>query len=324
MTFLTRFPSYICVSRRLRYIPEGGSLVEITSRTVQSRFLLRPSAELNEIIVGVLGRARELYPVQVCGASFLSNHYHLLLWVENAKRMADFMGYFNSNLAREISRRTGWRDKVWARRYASILVSDEEAAQRERLRYLLSHGAKEGLVLRPEDWPGVHSVRALRDGEPLRGYWFDRTRELEARNQDKDYSRLEFATEYEIELACLPCWRHLPQEVARQRVAALVEEIEADALRHRQATGLEPLGVRAILRQRPEDRPLKTKKSSAPLVHAATKAVRSWFWEAYSAFVAAFRDAAELQRSGDRSAQFPTGSFPPALPFVGLVPARAP
>ena len=298
--------------------------MEITSRTVQSRFLLRPSADLNEIVVGVLGRAREFYPVEICGAVFLSNHYHLLVWVPDAKRMADFAGYFNSNLAREVARRTGWSDKVWARRYVSIVVSDEEAAQVERLRYLLSHGAKEGLVLRPEDWPGVHSVRALRDGEPLRGYWFDRTRELEARNQGKEYARLEFATEYEVELACLPCWRNLPEAVVRRRIAALVEEIEADAQRRRQETGLEPLGVRAILKQRPEERPMKTKSSSAPLVHAATKAVRTGFWEAYSAFVAAFRDAAELLKAGDRNARFPEGSFPPALPFVGLVPARAP
>jgi hypothetical protein len=33
--------------------------------------------------------------------------------------------------------------------------------------------------------------------------------------------------------------------------------------------------------------------------------------------VAAFRDAAEKLRVGDRSAAFPAGSFPPALPFVG-------
>ena len=104
----------------------------------------------------------------------------------------------------------------------------------------------------------------------------------------------------------------------------MTSEIEADAQRRRQETGLEPLGVRAIVKQRPEDRPMKTKKSSAPLVHAATKAVRSWFWEAYSAFVAAFRDAAEFLKAGDRSARLPEGSFPPALPFVGLVPARAP
>jgi hypothetical protein len=43
----------------------------------------------------------------------------------------------------------------------------------------------------------------------------------------------------------------------------------------------------------------------------------------YARFVAAFREAAEQLRAGDRSAKFPDGSFPPSLPFVRveLVPA---
>ncbi len=53
-----------------------------------------------------------------------------------------------------------------------------------------------------------------------------------------------------------------------------------------------------------------------PLYYAATKAVRKAFWEAYATFVAAFRDAADRWREGDRSARFPIGSFPPGLPFV--------
>ncbi len=91
------------------------------------------------------------------------------------------MGYFNSKLAREVARSTGWRDKVFSRRYQAILVSDEEEAQIGRLVYVLSHGCKENLVARPQDWPGVHSVTALLTGEPIEGTWFDRTREWEAR-----------------------------------------------------------------------------------------------------------------------------------------------
>jgi hypothetical protein len=49
--------------RRLRletgYIPEGGALIEVTYRTIHSRFLLRPHLEVNDIIVGILGRAQQ-------------------------------------------------------------------------------------------------------------------------------------------------------------------------------------------------------------------------------------------------------------------------
>jgi hypothetical protein len=39
------------MSRHLRFIPEGGALVEVTSRTIQGRLLLCPSPKLNDIIL---------------------------------------------------------------------------------------------------------------------------------------------------------------------------------------------------------------------------------------------------------------------------------
>jgi hypothetical protein len=43
---------------------------------------------IDEILLGVLGRAQRLYPVEICGFSFLSSHYHLLLWIPDARSMA--------------------------------------------------------------------------------------------------------------------------------------------------------------------------------------------------------------------------------------------
>jgi hypothetical protein len=34
--------------RRLRFVPEGGGLIEVTCRTIHSRFLLRASSMVNE------------------------------------------------------------------------------------------------------------------------------------------------------------------------------------------------------------------------------------------------------------------------------------
>lgn len=99
---------------------------EVTCRTLQSRLLLRPSPVLNEIIVGVLARAQRLYPLDLIGYSFLSNRFHLLVWAEGSERLARFMCYLNSNLAREVARLTRWKDKVFARQYEAIPVSEEE------------------------------------------------------------------------------------------------------------------------------------------------------------------------------------------------------
>ena len=53
-----------------------------------------------------------------------------------------------------------------------------------------------------------------------------------------------------------------------------------------------------------------------PRFHAATKAAREAFRKAYGLFLAAFREAAERLKAGDRRARFPNGCFPPGLPFV--------
>jgi len=123
-------------------------------------------------------------------------------------------------------------------------------------------------------------------------------------------------------LSQLPCWADLTQY--RERIAELLEEVESEAWADREARGIEPLGVEAILRQDPHCRPHQTKKPPAPTYHAASKAARKSFWEAYSAFVAAFREAAEKLKAEDRTARFPLGSFPPALPFVSAYPSLPP
>jgi hypothetical protein len=142
----------------------------------------------------------------------------------------------------------------------------------------LAHGVKEGLVAHARDWPGVHSVRDILAGEPIQGNWFDRTQEYAARNRGEDFDRMKYATAETFELTPLPCWAHLAPEVYRQRVAALVEEIESEAAAELAKSGRVPLGVDRVLRQSHEARPIRSKKSPAPLYHAATRAVRKAFW----------------------------------------------
>jgi len=94
-------------------------------------------------------------------------------------------------------------------------------------------------------------------------------------------------------------------------------EIEEDAAAARKQTGAKPFGAAKILAQHPWTRPKRMKKSPAPLLHAASKAMRQVFYEGFALFVAAYRTAAEKLQRGDPHPGFPLGCFPPALPFVG-------
>jgi hypothetical protein len=99
-------------------------------------------------------------------------------------------------------------------------------------------------------------------------------------------------------------------------VAALVADIEQEAAAQRERMGSQVLGIAAILGQHPFDRQARTKKSPAPLFHAASKRAREELYAAYAWFVDAYRQASAKLRSGNRDVAFPAGSFPPALPFV--------
>lgn len=96
----------------------------------------------------------------------------------------------------------------------------------------------------------------------------------------------------------------------------MIADIEQEAALRREATGSKVLGAAAIVKQNPFDRPARTKRSPAPLFHAASKRARRELYMAYAFFLQAYRDASKKLRSGVRDVAFPTGSFPPALPFV--------
>lgn len=289
-------------------------MVEVTSRTIQGRLLLRPSALLNDIICGVLARAARIHDVEVHGHSFLSNHYHLLLTVLDSLQLASFMTYLNSNLAREAGRLAQWREKFWGRRYQAILVSDEEEAQVGRLTYLLAHGVKEGLVASPLDWPGVHCARPLVEGTTVSGRWHDRTLESKARRKSLDLGPEAFLSREELTLAPLPCWKSLEPEAYRARIRELIAEIEAWGAQREEETGKAPLGREAVCRQNPHQEPNRLKKAPAPLVHAVAPEVRRSLRQAYYCFLAAYQHAARLLRAGVTEVVFPEGAFPPALP----------
>ena len=246
----------------------------------------------------------------------MSSHVHILFDVDSVQQVSDFMEYAGSNLAREVNRLTDWSGPIFERRYSMIPVSNEEAAQVEVLKYVIGHGVKEGLVEHVAQWPGIHSTKARLRDEPLRGYWFSRTKEYAARRRGEDFDPLEYATEETVELSPIPCWEHLPTEEYRERVCGLVEGIEEEAAADRERTGIPARGPEAILAQDPQHRPAKLAKSPAPFVHAASKAARLALYQSYSWFVGEFRKAAEKLRGGERDVSFPPGCFPPALPFV--------
>lgn len=302
------------MARKLRFIPPG-SLVEVTCRTLQGRYLLRPSRDLNELVLGLLARAAEMYEVKVIAFIVMSNHMHLLVVPTDAQQLARFMNFVNGNLAREAGRLHAWKAKFWARRYRAIVVSDEERAQVARLRYLISQGCKEGLVKSPRDWPGASSTEYLLSGKPIEGVWFDRTALLYARRRSPGLSRYAYANPHTLELSPLPAWHHVSPEEIRRRIEAIVRDIESQTRGEMESTGRSVVGVKRLLRQHPHAAPEQAPTSPAPRFHTASRRARERLQAASAAFHEAYRRAARALRRGALRPAFPHGSFPPHLPF---------
>ena len=306
-----------------RWVPPEA-LIEVTQKAIHGRYLLRPSRDLVDIFNGVLIRAAERYPVRVCAFVALSNHYHLLLIPEDCAALSAFMTYFGGNVAKEIGRLHDWRQKLFGRRFAHVVVSDQSEDQEARLRYLLSNGCKEGLVKRPEDWPGPSSTQALLTDTKVRGVWFDRSLEYEARRCRLRCGKYEFAEVNEFELAPIPAWAPLSVEERRARVQQMVREITAETREEIARTGRAPLGVKRILRLHPHDKPAETKKTPKPIVHASSLRVQTAMKIQFYRFRRAYRQASEALRAGDFEVEFPCGCHRPRLPFFTGEPPPLP
>ena len=296
------------MSRSLRYQPGRWSTVFVTGRCIHSRFLLTPSPRVNALINGVLERGCTRYAVRLHAMCFMSNHYHLLFSSQDASSTSSFMQFILSNIAREIGRLRNWREKFWGRRYRAGVVLDE-AAQIDRLKYILSNSVKEGLVKHPRYWPGVHCYRHLAEGTKLHGIWIDRT----LRYQRPDLTEEDVTSQSVLNLEPLPCLEHLPKHEYQQTIKTLTKDTldECDLTQRF-------IGTKRILAQHPLGAPDSVSRSPAPLVHCICPMLKQQFVKAYRTFVAAYKEAYQRIVVMKLFTEFPDGSLPPTAWFAPL------
>jgi REP element-mobilizing transposase RayT len=286
----------------------------VTSRCFQGRLLLRPSKAVNEVIGGVLARAVEQSAgcVRLHAFVFASNHFHLLVWARGVA-LSSFMQYLRANLSRKVGRLVDWSGGFWERRYSAEPVLDDTALV-GRLRYVLAHGVKEGLVERCAEWPGLSCLPQLLGPTRRLFRWFNWTKRWRKHSRDEQEAgeglfAEEWAEPVVLDVAPLPCWAGKSEDERQHAVRALLQEVEAEARVQRKGV----LGARTVQAQHPHTRPERLKRSPRPLGHASTAQALRALREQYRAFVSVFREAAARWRQGDFSACFPTFSFPPRV-----------
>ena len=89
---------------------EPHRLFFVTNRTLQGRLLMTPSAHVNDLIGGVLGRSLAMHDVELFAFVFLSNHFHLIVRAK-AGELSRFMSHLQGNIAREVGRYVDWHPR---------------------------------------------------------------------------------------------------------------------------------------------------------------------------------------------------------------------
>jgi REP element-mobilizing transposase RayT len=307
------------MGRRLRFF-QGDGFYFVTARTFQARLLLRPDSHgrTNDVLGGVLARAALLYGIEVYAFVAASNHVHLLCRARDGA-LARFMQYFLGNASKKVGPLVGWDGQLWERRYAVEPVLDD-AAMEGRLRYILAHGVKEGLVRSPREWPGLSCLPQLLGAARRVFHFFRWTRRWKGgslvEGAEDRYSK-SWSEEVVLELSPLPHWASLGPAQRRAKIEVMLKDIEQE---HQATT---KLGLSGVLRQNPMGRPAKPKRTPEPWCHASDPAVRQAFREAYRSFAAAFATASARFRSGELTAHFPPLAFKPFLhPKRCMTPSR--
>lgn len=146
----------------LRYRPSHDVVLFITNRTVEG-LPIGVQPIMKETVLGCLGRAQQLHPVDISHFLFMPNHFHFIL-AGSCKNTSKFMRYFQTELARAIKKLTKiFKYIVWKSRYSEQQILTAEMLI-DKIVYIYENPVKAGLVDEAIKWEGASSLRMYKSG----------------------------------------------------------------------------------------------------------------------------------------------------------------
>ena len=288
----------------------------ITIRTLGSRLWLVNNKKLEEVLLGYLAKYQEMYEIKVYGFIIMGNHLHLLLGFPLGNK-AQFMRAFAAIAAKAVI----WNvpahgvQKVWARRYASQAVLDEEALN-ERFAYLANNPISSGLCASLGEYNGYNSFSDQAAGINRAYKVVDFKAYHDKQRWSKDVNINDYTHEYRLTYSRLPGQEHLGDEDYGKWLREQVK-LAGDFARTKRLEAGKGFGNRMLLkRSRPGQRPKHTKVSGRhsfrPIVFCSCKKRREEFIAWYFDLVRQFKAASERYLSGENDVEFPPGTYPPS------------
>ena len=268
--------------------------------------------QCRSLVGDALRRAQENNEVEVYAVIVMSNHIHLVIRTPGCN-CASFLRDFKSLIAKSVNRFTERSGPLWARRADVQPILDEEAAI-ERLVYTVDNPRKAKLVGDPEQWPGLNLCFGLSEVDEIPFEYFD-AEEWHKRGRPHDLDP--FFRIGKLKLSPLPVAEGTDRETyasdVRAWLAARVQEEQKQATNQGiQATRRDVLGVEAVIRAAFQHRPKNPSRSPRPYCFgnsANRRAQRALM----SALITAHEAASTAFLGGDRTVEFPAGTYPPPI-----------
>lgn len=271
---------------------------QITRRCTQRQFLMRPDKETNNAFLYCLGVAVQRTGVQLLYTMAMGNHHHTGAKDPQAK-YPQFLEEFHKLFAKCQNVLRGRWENFWANEQTSVVQLVDESDVLDKMIYALTNPVKDQLVEKAIDWPGASSLLALLTGKEITAY------------RPKHFFRKDGSMPEKVTLKFHrpKGYEHLSQGEWAALVMKRIAEVERKAREERR--GGRVLGVKAILRQRPTDRPdtQEPRRELSPRVAAKNKWRRVEAILRNKVFQLAYAKAREAFKRGVADVVFPAGTY---------------
>jgi REP element-mobilizing transposase RayT len=274
--------------------------VFVTRRCEKRRFLLRPDSYVTQVFLYCLAYAAAEFDILIHAIVALDNHYHLLL-TDPHGYLPLFMERFDGLLARALNAYWGRWESFFAPGSYSTVQLDTPEDRLAKLVYILVNPVAAGLVEHARRWTGATSVR----------WKFGETRTFTRPDGAFFGPSSKLPEKVSLTLAPLPGFEDRTpaqlDDLVRERVIARETELRAQ---HR-SEGKSYLGMDAVLRCDPEDRPRtrEPRRRINPRVAGRQTDVRVEAIARWTSFTRMYRQAWLQWRDGDHTAVFPEGTW---------------
>ena len=326
------------VDRQFMFRPDHYSDIPTLS-TMSPKNALDPGNDLTPIpstlnIIGAaIGRALKEVPVNLYCFEVSVNHGHReesvddsccigpknckwagtpMCGVEN--HPARFSQRVNSVIAQQINKKYGREGHLFAAPERVTECVDAAQAE-EKLFYAMTNTVKDGLVNKVSDSPFFSTYDFWTKEKPLSFWYIDWDAYYKAGGERKKNHRpKDYLCWVEWEPKVLPNWADSKIHKYSTFIRQNCRDIEAEQRSIRKQQGRSVMGIEALYKLDPRDRP-KTprKKTPQPLCHASDPKDRREYQVGWREFSSDHRKASWDYRMGNYEREFPEGSYRPPL-----------